>query len=145
MSARVVHFELPADDPDRCAQFYADAFGWTIQKWGGPTDYWLVTTGEAPEVGIDGGIGRRQHADDQTTNAIDVPDLDAAVDKVVASGGTITNPKHDDAGRRVGGLAGRLVVASGRRLILRRLVIRGRRLSLRRRGLAIGRRFVSPG
>lgn len=94
MSSRVVHFELPADDPDRCAQFYADAFGWTIRKWGGPTDYWLVTTGEAPEVGIDGGIGRRQNADDQTTNTIDVADLDAAVGKVVAAGGTITNPKH---------------------------------------------------
>ena len=94
MSSRVVHFELPADDPDRCAQFYADAFGWTIQKWGGPTDYWLVTTGEAPEVGIDGGIGRRQGADDQTTNTIDVADLDVAVDKVVASGGSITNAKH---------------------------------------------------
>lgn len=61
---------------------------------GRPTDYWLVTTAEAPEVGIDGGIGRRQHADDQTTNTIDVADLDAAVDKVVASGGTITNPRH---------------------------------------------------
>ena len=94
MSSRVVHFELPADDPDRCAKFYADAFGWKVDKWGGPTDYWLVTTGEAPEVGIDGGIGRRQGTDDQTTNTIDVPDLDAAVDKVVASGGTITNPKH---------------------------------------------------
>jgi len=94
MSSRVVHFELPADDPDRCAQFYADAFGWKIQKWGGPTDYWLVTTGEAPEVGIDGGIGRRQRADDQTTNTIDVADLDVAVDKVVASGGSITNAKH---------------------------------------------------
>jgi len=94
VSSRVVHFELPADDPDRCAQFYADAFGWTIQKWGGPTDYWLVITGEAPEVGIDGGIGRRQGADDQTTNTIDVADLDVALDKVVASGGSITNPKH---------------------------------------------------
>ena len=94
MSSRVVHFELPADDPDRCAQFYADAFGWKIQKWGGPTDYWLVTTGEATEVGIDGGIGRRQRADDQTTNTIDVADLDVAVDKVVASGGSITNAKH---------------------------------------------------
>jgi hypothetical protein len=94
MSSRVVHFELPADDPDRCAQFYADAFGWTIQEWGGPTDYWLVTTGEAPDVGIDGGIGRRQHADDQTTNTIDVAELEVALDKVVASGGSITNPNH---------------------------------------------------
>jgi predicted enzyme related to lactoylglutathione lyase len=103
VSSRVVHFELPADDPDRCAKFYADAFGWKVDKWGGPTDYWLVTTGEAPEVGIDGGIGRRQGADDQITNTIDVPDLDAAVEKVVAAGGSITNPKH--AVRGVGWLA----------------------------------------
>lgn len=94
MSARVVHFELPADDPDRAAKFYADAFGWKATKWGGPTDYWLVTTGEAPEVGIDGGIGRRQSAEDQITNTIDVPDLDAAITAVEAAGGTITNAKH---------------------------------------------------
>ena len=93
MSSRVVHFELPADDPDRCARFYADAFGWKVEKWPGPTDYWLVTTGESGEPGIDGGIGPRQDADDQTTNTIDVADLDAAVAKVVAAGGTVTRPR----------------------------------------------------
>lgn len=93
MPSRVVHFELPADDPDRCAQFYADAFGWKIEKWGGPTDYWLVTTGDEGDTGIDGGIGRRQGDDDQTTNTIDVTDLDAAVAAVVAHGGTITREK----------------------------------------------------
>lgn len=103
MPSRVVHFELPADDPDRCAKFYADAFGWKVEKWGGPTDYWLVTTGEAGEVGIDGGIGLRQNAEDQTTNTLDVADLDAAIEKVVAAGGTIANPKH--AVRGVGWLA----------------------------------------
>ena len=94
MPSRVIHFELPADDPDRCAKFYADAFGWAVTKWGGPTDYWLVTTGEAPEAGIDGGIGRRQAADDQVTNTIDVADLDAAVAAVEAAGGRITNARH---------------------------------------------------
>jgi predicted enzyme related to lactoylglutathione lyase len=103
MSSRVVHFELPADDPDRAAKFYADAFGWQVTKWGGPTDYWLVTTGEEGEPGIDGGIGKRQDAGDQTTNTIDVPDLDAAVAAVEAAGGRITNPKH--AVRGVGWLA----------------------------------------
>ena len=94
MPSRVVHFELPADDPDRCARFYADVFGWKIEKWGGPTDYWLVTTGEESETGIDGGIGRPQGPEDQTTNTIDVADLDAAVAAVEAAGGTITNAKH---------------------------------------------------
>jgi hypothetical protein len=94
MSSRVVHFELPADDPDRAAKFYADAFGWQVTKWGGPTDYWLVTTGEEGEPGIDGGIGKRQSAEDQITNTIDVPDLDAAITAVEAAGGRITNAKH---------------------------------------------------
>jgi hypothetical protein len=94
MGSRVVHFELPADDPERCAKFYADAFGWKTEKWGGPTDYWLVTTGEAPEVGIDGGIGRRQGPDDQVANTIDVADLDVAIERVQAGGGTIINAKH---------------------------------------------------
>jgi predicted enzyme related to lactoylglutathione lyase len=103
MSSRVVHFELPADDPDRAAKFYADAFGWEVTKWGGPTDYWLVTTGQEGEPGIDGGIGKRQSAEDQITNTIDVPDLDAAVAAVEAAGGRITNAKH--AVKGVGWLA----------------------------------------
>jgi predicted enzyme related to lactoylglutathione lyase len=103
MPSRIVHFELPADDPDRAAKFYADAFGWQVTKWGGPTDYWLVTTGEEGEPGIDGGIGKRQSAEDQTTNTIDVPDLDAAVAAVEAAGGRITNAKHAVSG--VGWLA----------------------------------------
>jgi predicted enzyme related to lactoylglutathione lyase len=103
MSSRIVHFELPADDPDRAAKFYADAFGWQVTKWGGPTDYWLVTTGEDGEPGIDGGIGKRQSAEDQITNTIDVPDLDAAITAVEAAGGRITNAKHAVSG--VGWLA----------------------------------------
>ena len=34
--ARVVHFELPADDPERAVKFYEGVFGWQIQKWDGP-------------------------------------------------------------------------------------------------------------
>lgn len=43
--ARIVHFEIPADDPERAIKFYEDVFGWEVQKWEGPFDYWLVTTG----------------------------------------------------------------------------------------------------
>lgn len=30
--SKVVHFELPADDPKRAVAFYEKAFGWTITK-----------------------------------------------------------------------------------------------------------------
>lgn len=48
-------FEIPADDPGRAAKFYDDVFGWKV-KWDGPIDYWLVTTGEDEEPGINGAI-----------------------------------------------------------------------------------------
>ena len=39
--SKVIHFELPADDPRRAIAFYEKVFGWTISKWEGPMDYWL--------------------------------------------------------------------------------------------------------
>ena len=36
--ARVVHFEIHADDPERAAKFYEAAFGWSVSKWDGPMD-----------------------------------------------------------------------------------------------------------
>ncbi|MGZ7136310.1 MAG: VOC family protein, partial [Methanobacterium sp.] len=36
---RVVHFEIPADDPERAIEFYKNVFGWKIDKWEGPFDY----------------------------------------------------------------------------------------------------------
>jgi predicted enzyme related to lactoylglutathione lyase len=44
---RIIHFELPADNPERAVEFYSKVFGWKMQKWEGPTEYWLVSTGDA--------------------------------------------------------------------------------------------------
>jgi len=57
---RVIHFEIPADNPDRAVEFYKQVFGWKFDKWQGPQDYWLITTGKG-EPGIDGGMLRRPH------------------------------------------------------------------------------------
>ena len=34
--SRVIHFEIPAGDPERAANFYRKVFGWKIEKWPGP-------------------------------------------------------------------------------------------------------------
>ena len=86
---RPVHFELPAADPERAARFYTDVFGWTIEKWDGPAEYWLVTTGEEDEPGINGGIMRPQSPEQATTNTIGVGDLDATVERATAAGATV--------------------------------------------------------
>jgi predicted enzyme related to lactoylglutathione lyase len=90
--ARVVHFEIPADEPERAVKFYESVFGWKIEKWAGPADYWLVTTGEASEPGIDGGIEPRSEGD-VTRNIIDVADVDEYVGKIEAAGGKVVRPK----------------------------------------------------
>ncbi|WP_244432547.1 VOC family protein [Desulfocurvibacter africanus] len=54
MAARVIHFEIPARDPERANAFYSGVFGWDVRKWEGPEDYWLLTTGPDEEPGING-------------------------------------------------------------------------------------------
>jgi predicted enzyme related to lactoylglutathione lyase len=90
--ARVTHFEIPANDPDKLAGFYEKVFDWKINKWPGPVDYWLVTTGDG-EPGINGGLLRRQHPEQPMVNTITVPSLDAALAGVTGNGGTIAVPR----------------------------------------------------
>jgi predicted enzyme related to lactoylglutathione lyase len=89
---RVIHFEIPADDPDRATKFYQHVFGWKIDKWNGPQDYWLVTTGAKDEPGIDGAIMRRM-PDATTINTVDVPSVDEFTQKIVKAGGKVVMPK----------------------------------------------------
>ena len=90
---RVVHFEIPADNPDRAVKFYSSVFNWKVEEWAGPQDYWLVTTGAEGQPGINGAIMRRQDPVTAVTNTLDVPSVDDFVKKVVASGGKIVSPK----------------------------------------------------
>ncbi|MFQ5986895.1 MAG: VOC family protein [Thermoplasmata archaeon] len=93
--ARVVHFEITADDPERAAKFYGDVFGWSATKWEGPQEYWLIVTGEEKDRGIDGGLARREDSPltQPVTNTIDVASVDKAIGAVEASGGEILVPK----------------------------------------------------
>jgi uncharacterized protein len=91
---RPIHFDITADNPDAVAGFYGDVFGWQFQKFEAPgaPDYWLITTGK-DEMGIDGGLSRRDGRPAVTTNTIGVPSLDEYTAKVTAKGGKVTAPK----------------------------------------------------
>jgi uncharacterized protein len=88
---KVIHFEIPADDPERASKFYTDVFGWQIGKWG-PVEYWLVNAGDDKEPGINGAIFRRDWMT-TTTNTIGVPSVDDFTDKVVNNGGKVVRAK----------------------------------------------------
>jgi predicted enzyme related to lactoylglutathione lyase len=89
---RVVHFEIDAKKPATAIAFYKKVFGWKIEKWQGPVDYWLIMTGK-DEPGIDGGLSERTGAKPATVNTIDVPSIDGFIKKVKANGGKITRKK----------------------------------------------------
>jgi predicted enzyme related to lactoylglutathione lyase len=90
---RVIHFEISADDPERAVRFYEKAFGWRTRKWPGPMDYWLITTGEPGEPGIDGAIMHRQDPGAPVVNTIGVPSIEQSIERVKAAGGEVLTPK----------------------------------------------------
>jgi predicted enzyme related to lactoylglutathione lyase len=91
---RVVHFDINADDPARAVEFYEDVFGWKIEKWEGPIDYWLVTTGPDDQPGINGGIMERFSPRESTIITINVPSVDAFMEKITRAGGKIIGEKR---------------------------------------------------
>ncbi len=90
--SRVIHFEIPASDPERAAAFYKKTFGWKIEKWPGPMEYWMVSTGAEGTPGINGGLMKNTSVK-TTTNTIGVESVDVAVDAVTKAGGTLVMPK----------------------------------------------------
>jgi catechol 2,3-dioxygenase-like lactoylglutathione lyase family enzyme len=100
---RVVHFEISAEDPQRAADFYTRVFGWKITKWPGPQDYWLVTTGEAPEPGINGGLFRRMGPVGHV-NTISVENVDVTAKQVEGGRRQDRRAEDGDSRRRLAGL-----------------------------------------
>jgi len=90
---RPVHFEIPADNPQRAIDFYSNVFGWQFTKWDGPMDYWLISTGKSAEPGIDGGLLQRREPNQPCVNTVGVENLDKTMASVLSSGGTIAVPK----------------------------------------------------
>ena len=95
---RVVHFEIGADRPERAIKFYEEIFDWKIQKWDGPVDYWLATTGEDDTPGINGAVKHREEPQQAVTNTIDVPSIDEFIHKIKTAGGEVVMPKMEIPG-----------------------------------------------
>ena len=91
--ARISHFDIPSDDPERAKKFYQEVFGWKFDKWDGPMEYWMIKTGEDSEPGINGGLARRMPGQIGMTNTVTVKSLDEYTGKIQSKGGQILIPK----------------------------------------------------
>jgi hypothetical protein len=91
---KVIWFEIPVDDPERAIKFYEDVFGWKIEKWDGPFDYWLITTGPDDEPGINGAIMTKEMGE-MVRDTIGVDSYDDFAKKIVKEGGTKLTEKME--------------------------------------------------
>jgi len=113
MATRVVHFDVPIDDPERAGAFYREVFGWNVEQWG-PIDYWTMTTGEQGGPGAEGALTPREQAPEGVVIYVGVPDIDEAIAKVGSAGGAVVAEKtaipgvgwsahvRDSEGNRIG-------------------------------------------
>lgn len=89
---RVVHFEIPSNDPEKTLKFYQDCFGWQYTRFG-QEEYWLANTGDTNTPGINGAIMKRKDPRQPVANSIEVPNIDTAMETVKKNGGQIVVPK----------------------------------------------------
>jgi predicted enzyme related to lactoylglutathione lyase len=101
MDSTIVHFEIPADNPERAAKFYRELFGWKINRWENPNgiEYWLVETvptneqGMPVRQGVNGGMMPRMYPNQQPVNYISVESVDKAVAKAQGLGAKVMMEK----------------------------------------------------
>jgi predicted enzyme related to lactoylglutathione lyase len=91
MGGAVVHFEIMGQDAEKLRAFYSELFGWTINadnQW----NYGTVDRSEnlsSQGVGIGGGVGQLPEGmPGHTTVYVEVPDVEEALTRVQALGGT---------------------------------------------------------
>lgn len=90
---RIIHFDIPVDDPARAQKFYQEIFDWKFDKWNGPMEYWMAKTGDDKQPGINGGLAKRMPGQTGMTNTIDVPSVDEFSTKIQSKGGKVIVPK----------------------------------------------------
>ena len=92
MKNRVVHFEIPCNEPEKTIKFFETVFNWTFEKFG-DNDYWLATTGDTNSPGINGAIMKKKDPNQPITNSISVERIDNTMVEIERSGGQIVLPK----------------------------------------------------
>jgi predicted enzyme related to lactoylglutathione lyase len=92
MSNKVVHFEIPCDNPERTIEFFKTVFGWSFQKFGDEA-YWIAITGDEKLPGINGAIMKKRDPGQPMVNSIDVVNIDLTLSAIEKAGGIVVVPK----------------------------------------------------
>jgi predicted enzyme related to lactoylglutathione lyase len=99
----IVHFEIPANNPEKLSEFYKSLFGWKIEKMSmGQGDYWMIETraGTSQNMekaqntpGTNGGMMKKMDPNQRPVNYVLVESVDDFSKKIQGLGGKITISK----------------------------------------------------
>jgi uncharacterized protein len=104
MDRTIIHFEIPANNPEKLSEFYKNLFGWKFEKMpmGEAGDYWMIETraGTAQNMekaqntaGVNGGMMKKIDANQRPVNYVLVESVDDFSKKIQDLGGKIIVPK----------------------------------------------------
>ena len=103
----VVHFEMPAEDKKRMADFYTNAFGWQMQHLGSEMgEYIIATTSEVGEDHfpkqrgtINGGFYQKsENNSPHPSVVISVDNINESMQKIKKAGGKVLGEPVDIPG-----------------------------------------------
>ncbi len=101
MDHTLVHFEIPAVDVEKLKQFYEQLFGWKIQEYPGPIDYWTIQTvpvdanGMPLRPGVNGGLYRKPEPNIRPLNYYSVESINDCLVRLEVLGGKVISPKQE--------------------------------------------------
>lgn len=90
--AKIVHFEIPVDEPQRAVAFYHEVLGWDVSRFG-EERYWLVQAGADEEPGANGALVGREELHQSPILIAGVDDIDEVIGRVRANGGAVLQDK----------------------------------------------------
>lgn len=91
--AKVIHFEIPAENLESSARFFKAVFEWEFEPF--RDDYWLVKAGTDDEPGINGALIKSMGKGHPVVNTILVENIQDALRKVTENGGAIFKQPMD--------------------------------------------------
>ena len=94
----IVHFEIPGENMENLVAFYSELFGWGFERAPGPEEYWMIQTvpeTDSPAPTVNGGLFRRESADQHIINYVSVESLDNCSRRIEELGGRVVTPKRE--------------------------------------------------
>ena len=88
LMSSIVHFEIFCDEEERASKFYAELFGWKVERIAGAR-YWNITTQE----GAAGGLTHRFNPHQKIINYFGVSSVREASARVEGLGGRVLVPR----------------------------------------------------